>query len=293
MNYPSPPHFRLASDNSKTTFVANAGDIGSGATPQASSQVAPLSNAGSLFDSISKQAMAGIDHRIQNMTGFAAGGLESLASFASFAFGAYEQLSDPDKFDPLRNLTYFTVALAKAYNHDGALGLVNSIVPVLSMYRNSTLSERAWNDGQYYQSGLADWGAYENAGAIGSALLPLVDLPGSPEENLNLASPRRTRHILVGDENGGDHAYPPAPGKSPFPANWSHQQIMNAVSDVATDPSLTWIRESGPQGSLYTRAGRPARFVVYGQRYGVWLRVVLEPAGEGIITAVPVPGPGE
>ena len=39
MNYLGPPRLRLASDNSKTTFVANAGDIGSGATPQANSQV--------------------------------------------------------------------------------------------------------------------------------------------------------------------------------------------------------------------------------------------------------------
>lgn len=34
----------------------------------------------------------------------------------------------------------------------------------------------------------------------------------------------------------------------------------------------------------------PARFRVYGERDGVCIRVVVEPAGEGIITGFPDPG---
>ena len=41
--------------------------------------------------------------------------------------------------------------------------------------------------------------------------------------------------------------------------------------------------------ALFTKAGDPARFVVIGQREGVAIKVVLEPAGEGIITAHPLP----
>jgi hypothetical protein len=64
---------------------------------------------------------------------------------------------------------------------------------------------------------------------------------------------------------------------------------MEHVSDIATDPSLDWVQQTGKPGSLFTKAGDPARFTVVGQREGVRMKVVLEPAGEGIITAHPLP----
>jgi hypothetical protein len=62
---------------------------------------------------------------------------------------------------------------------------------------------------------------------------------------------------------------------------------MHNVSDIATDPTLTWVQQTGKAGSLFTKAGEPARFAVVGTRDGVRIKVVIEPAGEGIITAHP------
>ena len=67
---------------------------------------------------------------------------------------------------------------------------------------------------------------------------------------------------------------------------------MRTVSDIATDPNLFWSAQPG-SGRLYTRAGNPARFVVTDAVGnlpiidGVPIRVIIEPAGEGIITAYP------
>src|SRR5262249_52363982 len=104
----------------------------------------------------------------------------------------------------------------------------------------------------------------------------------------NLASEERTAHILVGDSTGGGHLWPGAIDKTPFPAEWSGEEIMHHASDIATDPSLPWVQQTGKAGSLFTRSGDPARFIVTGVREGVTIKVVVEPAREGIITAFPV-----
>ena len=106
-----------------------------------------------------------------------------------------------------------------------------------------------------------------------------------------LASPERTRHILYGDGTGGGHKFGFSrlfSGKTKFPATWSEEKIMTAVSDIATDPSLAWKQLTGVKGTWYTRSGRSARFSVDGVRNNVPIRVIIEPAGEGIITAHPI-----
>jgi hypothetical protein len=60
---------------------------------------------------------------------------------------------------------------------------------------------------------------------------------------------------------------------------------MHEVSDIATDPAQTWVQQTGKAGSLYTKSGQPTRFVRIGERGGVRIKVVIEPAGEGIISA--------
>ncbi|RLB52114.1 MAG: adhesin, partial [Deltaproteobacteria bacterium] len=94
--------------------------------------------------------------------------------------------------------------------------------------------------------------------------------------------------ILDGDASGGGHLWPGAPGKTPFPEDWSRDQVMHNVSDIATDPDATWTWQTGRPGSDFTKAGRPSRVEVEGVRDGVNIRVILEPAGEGIITAHPL-----
>jgi hypothetical protein len=67
----------------------------------------------------------------------------------------------------------------------------------------------------------------------------------------------------------------------------SGDQIMHAISDVATNPGIQWIQQTGPEGSLFTRADAPATFLAVGQSGGIGVAVVIEPAGEGIITGFP------
>ena len=64
---------------------------------------------------------------------------------------------------------------------------------------------------------------------------------------------------------------------------------MHNVSDIATDPNLTWVQQTGKLGAEFTKNGAPVRFFVDGVRGGVPIRVIIEPGGEGIITAFPTP----
>lgn len=110
------------------------------------------------------------------------------------------------------------------------------------------------------------------------------------DEFVDLASSARRAHILDGDGPGsGGHRWPGAPGKSVYPKDWSDDRIMHAVSDIATDPSLEWVQQTGRAGADLTRSGKPVRHTVEGVRDGVKIRVVLEPAGEGIVTGFPIP----
>lgn len=109
----------------------------------------------------------------------------------------------------------------------------------------------------------------------------------SEADLVNLASQQRTQHILLGDATGGGHLWPGAPGKTAFPSTWTESQIMHNVSDLATDPSATWTQLTGRAGANYTSKGAPVRWAVEGVRDGVSIRVIVEPRGEGIITAYP------
>jgi hypothetical protein len=104
-------------------------------------------------------------------------------------------------------------------------------------------------------------------------------------EFADLTSASRRNHILYGDGTGGGHLWPGAPGKTPFPKSWTEDKIIHEVSDVATDPDLVWRQQTGSPGAEFTRRGAPVRFEVFGVRDGVTLRVIVEPGGEGIITA--------
>jgi len=106
--------------------------------------------------------------------------------------------------------------------------------------------------------------------------------------NVNLASPRSTTHILDGNSSGGGHLWPGAPNKSVFPQDWSREQIMNHVSDVATDPTISWVQQTGRHGAEFTMRGAPVRFAAVGAREGVTIRVIIEKSVTGIVTAFPI-----
>ncbi|MGL4297723.1 MAG: EndoU domain-containing protein [Candidatus Neomicrothrix subdominans] len=105
----------------------------------------------------------------------------------------------------------------------------------------------------------------------------------SADEFVDLASASRRSHILDGHRYGGEA------GNTWFPKGWSDDKIMHSVSDIATDPSLTWVQQTGRAGAAFTRGGAPVRYTVEGVRDGVKIRVVLEPGGEGIVTGFPIP----
>ena len=106
--------------------------------------------------------------------------------------------------------------------------------------------------------------------------------PRYADDLVDLSTSSRRTHILDG------HRWPGAPGKSAFPKGWSDDQILHHVSDIATDPNLRWIQQTGKPGAAFTKNGDPVRFYVDGIRGGQNIRVILEPGGEGIITAFPL-----
>jgi hypothetical protein len=113
-------------------------------------------------------------------------------------------------------------------------------------------------------------------------------LPPSGVDLEQLSHPSSTRriHILDGDTSGGGHGSGrKIPGKSEFP--WTDQQTLNYIADIVTDPNSIWSQQTGSNGSLYTRSGRPSRWNVTGHRDNIDVKIVIEPAGEGIITAFP------
>lgn len=120
--------------------------------------------------------------------------------------------------------------------------------------------------------------------AADTATTPSVPIytPRTTDDLVDLSSSARRTHILDG------HRWPGAPGKSAFPRSWSDDQILHHVSDIATDPNLRWIQQTGKPGVAFTKAGDPVRYYVDGVRGGVNIRVILEPGGEGIITAFPL-----
>ena len=130
-------------------------------------------------------------------------------------------------------------------------------------------------------------------GDVAEFLLGLgsVRLFGPRDANrINLASQKRTNHILIGESpTQGGHMYPGNPGKSVFPQSWDADKIMHEVSDVATDPLSKWSQQTGKAGAMFDRSGNPVRFRVEGSRDGVCMVCIVEPykGGEGIITAFP------
>jgi RHS repeat-associated protein len=105
---------------------------------------------------------------------------------------------------------------------------------------------------------------------------------------VDLASAQRRTHILDGDATGGGHRWPGNDGKTPFPRTMTDTEIMHNVSDVYTNPASTSTNQTGPQGSLYTNAGAPAKIATVGPAQGIDIKVVARPMGDGIITAHPV-----
>ena len=93
-------------------------------------------------------------------------------------------------------------------------------------------------------------------------------------------SDKRRKSILDGDGAGGGHGPGRnAPGTSNFPSDWSDDQTIEAILDIANDPA------SNPH------SGRKGRTIVKGTRDGVDIEVVIDRAGKSITTAYPTNTP--
>ena len=120
----------------------------------------------------------------------------------------------------------------------------------------------------------------KSSGTVGVTFLSFLATEDA-DGFVNLASEAPSQHILDG------HMPPGEPGNTLFPAEWSAEQILHNASDVATDPGIPWVQETGRSGAEFTRGGDPVRYSAEGTRDGVPMRVIIEPGGEGIITAYP------
>ena len=87
--------------------------------------------------------------------------------------------------------------------------------------------------------------------------------------------------------SGADITNPAAVGKTQFPASWSENDVITAVSDVVSNPTSTVNQVTGPAGASLTNAGNPARYKVTGTYNGVDIVVIYEPATGSVISAFP------
>lgn len=98
-------------------------------------------------------------------------------------------------------------------------------------------------------------------------------------DKLSRISPKGIIHILDGDATGGGHgAGRGIPGKSEFPARWTDRQVIRYISDIIKDPNSRWIKQPGRP---------PNRWRIEGTRDGINIRIIVEPQGQGVITAFP------
>lgn len=125
--------------------------------------------------------------------------------------------------------------------------------------------------------------------------------------NADLFEPDRIRHILTGEGNRrGGHQWPsnpkggqpPTDPKTPFPRAWNENRILDVVAEITTNPATVWTQQTGPgQGGTVTglptrppttAAGAPVRYRANVVVDGVTIQVIVEPGGEGIISAFPI-----
>ncbi|MFJ6211786.1 EndoU domain-containing protein [Streptomyces sp. NPDC092296] len=136
------------------------------------------------------------------------------------------------------------------------------------------------------------YGGWEDAEVRGEEIAITPEL----RERASYLSPYRMDHIA---ELHSDRASARGLGKSLFPAHWTDDAIFTAAQAVASDPAAAWSRDGKTGGEPETLFNPwhdlpdvewaiPARFRVDGLYDGVRLRVIVEPYGEGIVSAYPL-----
>jgi RHS repeat-associated protein len=105
-----------------------------------------------------------------------------------------------------------------------------------------------------------------------------MGLGPSNSEKPSLLDPKARQHILDGDgPKSGGHRYGTGkPGKSEFPQHWSDQKIEHEISDIATDPHVSW---SKPDARGYISGS--------GMRDGVQVKVIVDTIQGRVVTGYP------
>jgi hypothetical protein len=80
--------------------------------------------------------------------------------------------------------------------------------------------------------------------------------------------------LMRGMRTGGGHLWPGLAGKTPFPESWSAAEVMNAISDVATDPASSRVVQGGAT-------------IVNGTREGVDIQVIVNNSTDQIVSGYP------
>jgi uncharacterized protein YidB (DUF937 family) len=107
---------------------------------------------------------------------------------------------------------------------------------------------------------------------------PQSNKPAAPVANKIKVSPKRRAHILDGDATGGGHgAGRKIPGKSEFPSSLTDDQVISGMESIANNPA------NYPGGKIPTGG----RVKISGDINRVRTTVIVEPAGEGVITGWP------
>jgi len=136
-------------------------------------------------------------------------------------------------------------------------------------------------------------GGDDDATVEGEAL----DITPDTRERASYLSPYRMDHIA---ELHSDRVSARNSGKSLFPPDWSDDRIFQAVQLIVSDPSSRWSRGGETGGKPETMFNPwhelpdvdfaiPARFRIDGVFENVKIRVIVEPYGEGIISAYTLP----
>ena len=175
---------------------------------------------------------------------------------------------------------------------------VDTSIPPFDLGEATKIDPESFPNGDEFVQDILD-GNFEfpndNADGVGSYFLPIDT--GIPEgidiEKITQIGSDRETHILDGDPDGtgGHRAGTGRPGKTEFPEEWSDDVILDNIVEVVKDPNSTWTQQTGRAGAEFTKKGIPVRWSVDGTVDSIDIRVIVEPAGRGVVTSYPTNTP--
>ena len=72
--------------------------------------------------------------------------------------------------------------------------------------------------------------------------------------------------------------------KRHFPADWPEEKILDCVTEIITNPKISWKQITGMESLI----SRPPKFIADGKIEDKMIRVIFEPEDRWILTAYPL-----